>query len=116
VKGESAFDSINLAPTAVHEIVIIGHGLAERFVRHELLLGYEEVIDPLDLRLSHDCPERLTRDIGEQTKRLLSDFFEHVRDGFEFRNHRSDVSRFAMQDLTNDVHGALLSHLVHAWN
>ena len=50
----SALNSIDFPPTPVDEVVIIGHGLPERLVCHELLLDGEEIIDLLDLHLSDD--------------------------------------------------------------
>ena len=64
----SALDSIDFAPAAVDELVIVSHGLPQGLVGHELLLHGEEIVELLDLRLGDDRPERLARDIGEQRR------------------------------------------------
>jgi hypothetical protein len=67
----SRFHPINLPAAVLHEIVIVRHRPADGLVRHELFLDREEVFDPIDLRFRDERPERLSRDVREQTQRFM---------------------------------------------
>ena len=108
------FDSIDLPPAALHEIVIVGHRLADTLVRRERLLHGEEVVDPFNGCLGDDGPVRLTGHIGKQAKRLLPLFLQHAGDNSEFFHHRPHFPRLAVQNLTDYVHDVLLSFFAAA--
>src|SRR5262245_57955963 len=106
----SMLESIDLAPAAVHEIVIVGHRLANVLVRRERLLHGEEIIDSFNSRLGDDGPVRLSGHIGEQTKRLLPLFFQRTGDHLKFLHHRPHLPWLAVQNLSDHVHDVLLSN------
>src|SRR4029453_9376495 len=55
------------------------------------------------------------RDIGEQAHRFVPHVFQCRGDGSELFDHLADFPGFALQDLTDHIHNALL-RFAYAWN
>src|SRR5437016_94669 len=114
-----AFDLIDLAPTVLHEIVIVLHDVLEFLhvvtalpatLHHTL-----EIVHARYFHLGDERPVPFRTEVGHHAHLRHADLRAELGHGQELLNHRAHLTRLAIHDLANEQHAVLLFRSLHGF-
>src|SRR5438445_775224 len=114
-----AFDLIDLAPTVLHEIVIVLHDVLEFLhvvtalpatLHHTL-----EIVHARYFHLGDERPVPFRTEVGHHAHLRHADLRAELGHGQELLNHRAHLTGLAIHDLANEQHAVLLFRSLHGF-